>query len=1619
MIAQRRIWVIGTALVLALWFWWSEAPEAPETRPPAMSGQAPVQSGQSTALTVLDVAERTLDDRPALAVVVSVPLDAKQHLDSFFEVLAGQTPVSGAWVVGESQRIVYFPHVLPETQYIVRVRRGLPAADGHTLAAATEHTVTTRKITPAAGFASKGSILPPALSEGLPIMSVNVPDVDVEFLRVKPDKLPAFLSAYHQGPGRLYYYDMQRLSQFTESVYMARFATGGEPNKRTIAHLPVKDIKELQQPGLYIAVLRVPNRFTFDVMATFFSVSDIGVHVRAYAQALDVYASSLKTAAPMPDVSVEIFDAAGKGVQKLFSDREGYVHFPFKPEPQHVVVATQQQQVTLLSFREPALDLSEFDVKGTAQQELSVFMYSGRDLYRPGDTAQLSLLLRNQDGQPVKAQPLELTLKRPDNQEHRKLTLTPDEFGYVSAALPLPVNAPTGVWNAEVRTDPSGLPVATRVVRVEEFLPERLKLDVTSAQLQLARDEPLQVAIDAAYLYGAPAANNRVTATLTTAPAPHGVPHFADYFFGDINEAQQIVRSDVLDATLSNEGKHSLTLQPVNQRYQSLVNVRLTTSVYESGGRPVTRSLERIVWPAAAVIGLRPVYSGDYAERDRPAEFEIIKTTPTGALIAAKDLEAKVVREDRDYHWSYAEGRGWFMDFSESQYPILVQSLSIPEGQRAKLTVPVQHGAYRIEIRDPETGLLTRYRFYAGWNWEEKDKAKVARPDRVAVSLDKPDYAVGEMLRAQIVPPHAGEAIVLVESDHRLWHERMTVPAAGATVEIPLAAEWGHRHDIYLSVVMLRPGNAQDKLTPTRAVGVAHVKWRRDERKFTVAVEAPAKAEPEQTLPVTIHIDGAAKQRVRVTVSAVDVGILNITNFVTPNPFDYFFGKRRYAVDNYDIYGKVIEILGGKKAQLRFGGDADTSSLSRSKRGQAEVRLVELFSGAVDVDATGTARVELPLPDFNGTLRVMAVAFSADHYGAAEREVTVAAPIVAEAALPRFLSPGDDTVVALDVHNLSGADEALAVELKTSAPLRTGVQRTTISLADGAKMTLRFPLQADAAFGVGNVDVSITGRRSTLHRHFELNVRPAYPGITRQQRARVEPGQTLAFDKSLLRDVLASTLDASLVISDRPPLDVRAATRHLLSYPYGCLEQTTSSAFPLLYIDEKVAADLELKPLSRDERTKRLNVAFERLQTMQNPSGGFSLWDNRGREEVWLTPYVVDFLLEARERGFAVPEPMLQRALESLLRWVQGAVPLTVAEFYSDAPEHLQFAAQAYAAYVLARVQRAPLSALRNLWDHGRQNAMSGLPLLHLGLALQLQGDSARANEAIAAALKTTRDARRYLGDYGSDIRDAAMMVALLARHNITTEQGGALHFALSDALRQRQYFSTQESMAVMLAGMALPAGTTPWLGRLVLNGQDIALNQNSAWRKVISAEQLLAGPTIQGQDKPLYVAFSVNGYSATAPAPERDRLQITRTWYDMKGQPLGARALASGELVMAHINVTSRVNIDQGLVIDLLPAGLEIENANLSQGERLSDLTIAGIKPADAMTNSDIRFQEYRDDRYVAAVRLHDYDALSLFYLARVVSPGAFIVPSPYVEDMYRPEIRGIGAAADVLTVK
>ncbi|WP_422011248.1 alpha-2-macroglobulin family protein [Roseateles sp.] len=1689
---QKAVLGLVGAGVLAGGAWWAWQKAGPGLPSSAEIG------GEQAAFALMDCKPRLLDGSPAIAVSFTQPLDSRQDFGALVTALEGAAPaksehdgkptpppdasfkpLAARWVLGDNPRVLYLPFATPDRSFRIVLKPDLAARSGAKLATAQTCEAVSEAMPDSYYFASRGLVLPAGQNGGLPIVTVNTPEVDVQFLRIKPASLPAFLEQVggrrergnagagdEDGEGYSYdgYSDNQRrlkgtvggwlldeLRAMSDSVYIGRFTTDTRPNRRNVSFLPVETIKELQEPGIYVAVMNQPGRFGWDYQVTHYYVTDIGLHLRRHAAQIDVFATSLKSGGALSGIELSLVDEAGKAIAQAQTDGDGHAVFTGSSEKARAVLARRGgKEMSVLSLRDAALDLSEFDATGHPSRSNKLFVYAGRDLYRPGETFQVSVLARDADGKPLpKPLPITLTVKKPDGSKLVEQLIQPGKLGtgYYQQTLTLPADAPTGGWTVQARIDPGAKTPDTQwAFKVEEFLPERMKLALTAPEATLTGDAGVTVQAQGDYLYGAPAAGNRLQASAYSErllmPLPAKLPGF---IFGDLADDKARNRQDLPEQELDADGKASVAIATAFGERKSPMKLRAAFSLLESGGRPVVRTLERTWWPAPVLIGVRPLFDRNVSPEGGLAEFELARVDAAGNFKPAKEVQLKLIYEERQWYWRYDDGRGWNSGFNVNEE--LVEARTLALTARTKVALPVRWGRYRLEVTDPETGLALRYGFYAGYGAQDADDIG-NRPDRVQLKLQGAPFKPGDVAKLSIKPPHDGEAIVTVEGDRVLWTQRIAVKASGTELSIPISADasWA-RHDLYITVAAFRPGSQGDRVTPARALGLVHLPLNREDRKAKVALTVPAKTQPSVPLPVSVKVPALAGKAAIVTVSAVDVGILNITNFKTPDPQDFFFGKHRYGADMLDLYGRLIEKMEGNQARQRFGGDAgkrDTQSLPR------KVLLVDLFSGPVQLDAKGEATLNLKLPDFNGTLRVMAVVSSADSYGSAQADTVVAAPLVAELNMPRFVSPGDKATLALDVTNLSGAPQDVKVSATATGPVRITGSAEPIRLADKQRQILRFQAEALDAYGLAPITVKVSAGSLNLTREAALQVQPITPLTRESRRIRLEPGATQALDKALLDAYWAGSASVSLSVSNTPPIDIKDQVTGLLMYPYGCLEQTTSSAYPLLFIDDDAAKRWGLKPVPREERARRLDAAFARLAGMQQPKGGYGLWAASGSYEGWLSAYVTGFLQDARDAGFAVPEAMLKRSLDNLLEQFQRAPAQQTTPAkeprrddkgriadWRDAEtlrlSHQRFAEAAHAGYILAREQKAPLATLRTLHDQYRSHALSPLPLVQLSLALKLMGDENRAKAALDDAMTRGYGYQpddpnnawgQWLGDYGSRVRDRALAYALLLRHKVTHDKRENLLFDLADDFGRRNYYSTQERLALFLAVQAATHGAgkdDAWKTALAVGAKADAWTGSGVGQQGFELAQLRSGIALKNDGStPLYLDVTAQGYPTKPLAPTSDRISVERAMFTTDGKPLnlsgGARQFATGEMFVVRLRVKAAQTIKDGLVVDRIPAGFEIENLNLSQGPQAGEFTVEGVNVAQANANERIVHTEYRDDRFVAAARLGQ--TLDMFYLVRAVTPGRYVVPATFAEDMYRPEIRGIGKAEGEITV-
>lgn len=1616
----RRVlpWLWVCLLLLLMGLARAEAP-APAATSPQYSNEALL-----TQMLVVDVSERTLDTSPALAVTFSQDLNPTEDYNSFITLTANGKMVEGQWVMASESRRLFFSNIKPQTDYRVQIRPGVTSKNGLQLQKPSDSSLKTRDISPAFDFATTGSILPAKLTGGLPIRVVNVPELDIEFLQVQPDKLSDMLKTISLG-GRLSQWQLEEIHAVTESVYSRRYVTDAKLNARTSMLIPVEDIQELKTPGVYFAVMREPRRFNDKAYRiTQFVVTNIGLHVRLYARGLEVFANALDTGKPLPGVQLKL--QGEKEALTLETDEDGRVSFEHRPSGDLLLTAQQESQFAFLDLRDAALDLSEYAVTGLPDKPIAPFIYSTRDLFRPGEPMDLSVLLRDRDGKTVSVKNLHLRIVRPDTKlllEENLLAANAD-LGFFSCRLPIPADAPTGTWKAEVRINAKDeTPVSTFNFHVEDFMPERMKLVLSAEEKLLTAGEKLVVATQGDYLYGSPASGNKLTAVRTVSVNRHPFAEFKDYYFGDPADEKLVSREDLPEVALNETGGGFVESPALVGKISSPLTLSIIGSLHETGGRSVTRKLDVPFWPSPNLVGIRPLFSKDTVADNSEAAFELVRLNAAGqAVPATQALAVTLVREEKEYFWEYNNAEGWQRKEISSEYPTVQKNITLDENARGKAAFAVQYGYYRLEVEDAETGLKAVYPFHAGWDWEQAEN-NASRPDQIELALDKAKYQAGDVVKLKITPPAAGEALVAVEAESLLWSQRVTLPAEGMTVEIPVEKAW-NRHDLYITVTSFRPASSQQKIAPNRALGVIFLPLDREARRLNLSIEAPEKVLPEKTTTVTVSADNLSGEQAIVTLAAVDAGVLSITDFKTPDPLAFYFSQHQYTPSLYDAYGKIIESVDGASLRQRFGGDA-AGGRRGGALGQADLRIVSLFIGAVTFDAEGKAKIELPLPGFDGTLRLMAVAATQERFGSAEREMKVASPVVASLAAPRFLAAGDSSFLSVDVNNTTTEAQVVTLKLSSNALLSGVADTRELSLAAGKRETIRLPISAQQALGNAQINLELAGKGFTARRQLQLAIRPAYPAQYLAQNRELAAGETLTLDAATIQQFQAAGLKANLSLAATPVLPLRNALQGLLQYPYGCLEQTTSSAWPYLFLDANVSESLGLEPLEMKERNERVNAALLRLAGMQLANGGFTLWGdaNGGQEEYWLTPYVVDFLLDAKEQGFIVPEWLLQRSLQNLEERLQEGEGAAESRYeFSDMPNHVDFAARAYAGYVLARVKRASPGTLKAMYDKDLSKAASGLPLVHLGLALQMVpgGDARRGDDAIQRGLAQVRDEQKYLGDYGSSLRDQAAVLYLLLRHKAKLPPLATEINQLVDLLHNRNYFSTQEQLFTLLAGLKVQEKSqTAWKATLTIGKDSVDLAGSGTQYRTLSTDDFQQGIQVTAP-QPLYLALNVDGYPNTVPVPDSDPIEIQRAWYSLDGKKISPDGIKAGALLLTHLAVSSNIDINDALVADLLPAGFEIENTNLSGNESLEGLQLEGMdKPVlELLGSSELRTQEFRDDRYIAALPLNAKTRHHLFYLVRVVSSGRFAVPPPYAEDMYRPELNGVGAVPSTLVI-
>ncbi len=1516
----------------------------------------------------------------------------------------------------------------PERQ--VTIREGLPAQSGERTEAEETFRLTFGDRPAYIGFAGGGVILPRAEADGIAIETVNVSKLEVEVLRV-PDRI---LSQHQIEPGQSneeggwgnWDFDYAG-SDVGVQVYEGEIdvALEGHRNEAVTTVFALGAALSELRPGAYIVKVKdgsegaggeTSENNTPASAYRWILYTDMALQSFSGATGLDVVVRSLRTARPLANTNLALIAQNNEELARARTDNEGRVHFSDAlvngdgpARARYVMAYGAGGDFAALDLQRPALDLSDRGVDGRrAPGDIDTYLYTERGVYRPGERVRLMGLIRDEVGRAISDRQSTLVVYRPNGTEARRIRLLEArDAGAIAKNIDLDRSAPRGMWRAVIEVDGQEAAAGEVSFSVEDFVPQRLRVRIEANEAVLLRGQSRPISVQADFLYGAPGAGLAVEGEGRLVVDSNPFPDFAGYTFGRTDESFD-ERYFQLPGTVTDGAGHAdLSVQLPDEPATSLpLRANVLASVADPGGRLVRESFSMPVRLSDVYLGLSAQFENQRAGAGERVAYDLIAVNAAGQRVAQRGAQWTLVREDWSYDW-YLDGGQWRWRRTGRDIPVDGATVNIAANQPLRIAKDgLRSGSYRLVVRSGGTEASTR--FGVGWGGPADDDAT---PDMVTVVAPENPTRPGARARVQIRPPYAGEAQIVVATDRVIETRTVRVSSDGTTVDLPVTAEWGA--GAYVLVTVMTPRDPVNLPVPRRAVGVAYVPVDMAGRTLQVAVgDGLANVRPRTTVQVPIQVRGApAGERVRVAIAMVDEGILNLTKYVSPNPVDHFFGRRALGVDLRDDYGRLLNPNLGAPANARQGGD----SLGGEGLTVVPTRTVSLFSDIVTLSGNGRATIPLDIPDFNGTLRLMAVAWSETALGQDAEEVVVRDPVVAELILPRFLAPGDQAQATLNVDNVEGPPGAYTVTVGGSATALINAPARRFNLAHGQRQTALIPLTG-GPLGVGRITLRLEGPAgfTAVDRTYDIQTRAPFMPITISETAPMEAGASWRAPADALSR-FQPTGQALISFSNLAGIDPAPLLDELYRYPYGCSEQLTSVAMPLLYYNTLAAesgraADVRI--------TRRVQEAATQLLDRQAPDGAFGLWSaGDGNASPWLGAYVTDFLLRAQQAGFAVPRAPMEQAYAALRQVARlndfGGVSYEF-EIYrwpgsNDSETLMRSRAAAYALYVLAKAGRADISQVRYYHDARLNDEPSPLARAQIGAALAHLGDRARSRNAFRLAERAL--GYRNTGDwYQTPLRDLAGVLALAAEAGETD---------LVDRLRRRLerdapdagQLMTQEQVRLLLAANALLERAGPV--SVTLNGQ--ALTER---RVMADARRLAEGLAFRNAARgPVWRTLQTSGPTREAPPAMQAGYQLDKRVFRMDGSLADLGSVRQGDRVVVVVSGKPEGARNYPTVlVDMLPAGLEIETL-LGPQDGSGEVRYDGTRNSGPfawigqITYTEVA--ESRDDRFVASANLRG--EFRYAYIARAVTPGRFTMPAAQVEDMYRPGVMARTSAGSI----
>lgn len=1427
----------------------------------------------------------------------------------------------------------------------------------------------------------------------------NVPRIDISVVKIYENNILSFLNDHpltnygYDDDYYDYYYYGRNIGDLGDEIFTKEVITNELPRKgnHRLLELDFAD-KLTQYKGVYWIEIRSAEQ-QWIKSNKIIAISDIGLIVKEGKEDITVFANSIKDATPIVNAQIQFIGRNNQVLGESNTNDQGVAQYSlkdldysgFKP---NLITASHAGDYNFIPLDYTQISTSRYDVGGKYNNPsgMDIFLYGDRDIYRPGEEIRLSGIIRNQDMMVPDDLPLLLKILSPDGKTFKTIRKTLNGFGSFETQFSLPRTAMTGTYQVNVQTG-NEVFIGSYSFMIEEFVPDRLKVRASLSRESYKPGEEVVLDFEANSFFGPPAANRNYELEQSLKRKDFRAKGYDDYTF-HIEGGDTYFSSVFREGRTNQDGKASESFHISPQyRYMGVLQSDLFLTVFDETGRPVNRNQSVNIYTQDEFFGIK--YPGYYAKTGEPQKMNIVALNKDGELLSGSVASVQLIKYE--YKTVLSSSGDYYRYRSEKiEKELERKKMVINEQSSFYSFIPELSGQYEVRVSIPGTDTYVKQNIYAyGWGSTTLSSFEVNNEGQIEIETDKNTYNVGEKANVLLKTPFSGRLLITVERDKLLDYFSLETDKRAANFELDLTGD--HLPNVYISATLIKPHKSSD-LPLTVAHGFQNIMVEDPARRIAVSVYANEKVRSNTSQEINLKtIPNAA-----VTIAVVDEGILQVTGFQTPDPYHYFYQKKALEVSTFNVYPFLFPEL--EMVRSSTGGGYDGLEKRLNPLDSKRFKLVAYWSGILESNKKGEVKFNFDVPEFSGSLRVMALAYKGNAFGNVEKSMVVADPIVISSSIPRFLSPGDDLIMPVSLSNTTDKEANCDVSVHIEGPFSiAGETSQKIKIPKKSEEFVTFNVSSLNETGQGKIVVKVQSLGESFKQTTEISVRPASPLQKRSGAGSVRAGEEISVNLNTAGFIPESS-EKKLIVSNNPLVQFSNSLDYLVRYPYGCVEQTVSSAFPQLYFSDLMMSLKEEN--KKNDVIHNIQTALDRIMLMQLYNGGLTYWPGQGKETWWGTIYAAHFAIEARKAGYAVDEDFLKKMMKYIK--MQLSNKKTIDYFYNSG-QHRKIAPHEvpYSLFVLSLAGDPAKSVMNYYSARSEQLSLDGKYLL--AAAYGLSGDMKKFREILPSSFDGEKSDPSFGGSFYSYIRDEALALYVLLETDPDHSQVGEMAKHVSGYLRNKRYLNTQErAFGLMALGkMARKIAESNVSAEVyVENRKAGAINNNTL--TLVTKDLPSNEVNIQSEGKGnIYYFWESEGISADGTYQEEDSyIKIRRNLYDRNGRRLSDLNFTQNDLVLVELELANGTNtyIENIAISDILPACFEIENPGIT-------ILPPGMKWPNKKSTPE--YQDIRDDRINLFTNLGStaYGSKYFYYLVRVVSKGTFNMGPVGADAMYNGE--------------